>query len=76
MSMEGNFEYDLTDDGAAVTKYNGSDASVIIPDTLGGKPIVEIGKNVFQLKTKITDVKIPDTVTKIGMGAFMGCFAL
>lgn len=36
MSVEGNFEDDLTDDGAVITKYNGSDISVIIPDTLGG----------------------------------------
>lgn len=42
--MEGNFEYDLTDEGAVVTKYNGSGTSVIIPDMFGGKPVVEIGQ--------------------------------
>ncbi len=73
---EGDFVYTVTDGGeATVTRYNGSEKSVVIPDTLSGHSVVEIGRNAFD-SSGIKSVEIPDSVTKILNFAFSGCNSL
>ena len=51
--------------------YNQTDV-VVIPDTLGGKPVVAINAGAFRHRY-ITGVVIPNSVDHIGQGAFFGC---
>ena len=69
----GNFYYADVDGGVSITGYFGSDAKVIIPDTLDGKKVVEIGSNAFYRCKTLTDLTIPDKITTIGSGAFVYC---
>lgn len=55
-----------------ITKYKGSDKSVIIPDTIDSKPVRAIGNNAFK-KSVIENIVIPDNVLSIGAGAFAEC---
>ena len=66
--VEGDFEYTIEGDGAALTEYTGSDKTVNIPETLGGKPVVSIELNAFYNQA-IETVTMPDTVVSIN-GAF------
>ena len=60
--------------GAAVSPA--PDGAVAIPSVLGGKPVAGIGDNAFLNCSGLTDVTIPDSVTRIGDAAFRGCTAL
>lgn len=72
-ATDGDFMYEIILGKATVTKYNGKASEVIIPDTLGGKPVATIGDYAFFEYTKLKSVTIPDSVTSIGSGAFMYC---
>ena len=52
-----------------ILEYTGTDENVVIPDTIGGEPVTEIGEGAFQWAA-ITSVAIPATVTHIGDFAF------
>jgi len=68
----GDYTYSL-DNGCVITKYSGSDKNVVIPSKLGGKDVVEIGKEAFKENKDITSVTIPDSVNVIGDEAFYKC---
>ena len=51
-------------------------ASLDIPATIDGKPVVEIDPNAFKGNTTLTNLTIAGSVVKIGAGAFSGCTAL
>ncbi len=70
-----DYEYEIILEKATITKYKGKASEVIIPDTLGGKPVAEIGKGAFFQNTKLKSVIIPDSITSIGDEAFMYCFS-
>ncbi len=68
-----------TDKGGVLFRYHGSGGDVVIPAMSGGVRITSIGANAFGGygynldATNVTSVSIPDGVTSIGNGAFMGC---
>lgn len=73
---ENCYTYSITNGEAIITaydKYNGVKGELIIPSTLGGCPVTEIGDRVFKNNNNITDVVIPNTVKKIGEAAFAEC---
>lgn len=73
----GDFTYTVNAaGGAVVVKYEGSEASLTVPSTLGGKTVVEIGHDAFRNDTALKAVSIPDTVAVIGERAFAGCVSL
>ena len=71
-----DFEFEIINGGAVVTKYTGTAADVVIPDTLGGAPVTELGYYAFEAKWDLKSVVIPDTVTAIGEFCFSDCSSL
>ena len=69
----GDFEYTVSESGAEITAYNGTDAKVQIPETVDGAKVVSIGNYAFNNCTSLESITIPEGVTKIGYGAFNGC---
>lgn len=61
-------------DVVIITKVDTSiSGDIIIPSTLGGYPVTEIGDSAFSNCTNLTSITIPDSVTSIGFSAFSGC---
>jgi len=65
-----DYEYSEHEGEATITRYIGSDTSVMIPDTLDGFPVTVIGAAAFAENAFLTEVTIPDSVTDIGAEAF------
>ena len=71
--------YTLSDTGATISSFTapaGFSGVLVIPDTLGGKAVVNIGVSAFHEKDSITSISIPNTVTTIDIYAFYGCDGL
>ena len=74
------YVYDATLDGYVLTTFSNDDipedGRVIIPDTYKGEegeyPVVAIGAGAFSSTEKITYLKFPITVTKVGVDAIAG----
>lgn len=62
--------------GSTITKYTGSDATVILPESIGGKPVYNVGTQAFANNTAIQKAVIPEGITVIGEKAFYGCTSL
>ena len=82
-----DYEYEIVANGVVITRYNGKDTEVVIPDTIEGKPVVKIGEisedengsndlGAFQNKPDIVSIDIPDSVTTIGDKTFSYCSKL
>lgn len=56
-----------------ITKYTGTESTVILPSTISSWPVTKIGEDAFQDNTTITSVTIPASVTEIGSNAFADC---
>lgn len=56
-----------------ITKYTGTESTVILPSAISRWPVTKIGEDAFQDNTTITSVTIPASVTEIGSNAFAGC---
>mgnify|MGYP001047780975 FL=1 len=71
-----NFEYEILDGKATVTKYTGTSVNVEIPDKIDGMPVTKIGFYSFEAKYGIESVTLPETVEFICEGAFMDCASM
>ena len=49
---------------------------VVVPETIGGKPVTTIGKGLFQGASEVTGVTLPSTITAIEPSAFRECLRL
>ena len=56
-----------------ITKYTGTESTVILPSTIGSWPVTKIGEDALKDNTTITSVTIPANVTEIGSNAFADC---
>src|SRR6202012_2571218 len=68
---------------AAITGYEGTATVVVVPNTIAGMPVTEIGGSAFAERGDIVSVIIPEGVTVIGElgptlanGAFNGDYSL
>jgi hypothetical protein len=83
-SAESDFEFGLTVDGEGIVinKYVGKGGAIVIPPTIQGFPVREIGDQAFSMvdvgnalssrSRGLRSVVIPSGVTSIGMMAFYG----
>ena len=69
----GDYNYSVTDGKAIIIGYSGNDSVLIIPETLGGVPVTEIGASAFNGIDEITEVMIPNSVVEIKREAFSNC---
>ncbi|MDR0983711.1 MAG: leucine-rich repeat protein [Ruminococcus sp.] len=67
------FEYIASDGEVTITKYNGKNERVVIPEVIDGNPVTAIGEKSFQNNNIITEVVFPDTIKSIGNYAFSSC---
>lgn len=83
------WSWEKHDDGTLViTGYKGKNTEVTVPEKLAGDTVTAIGECAFspdakriraeqrELRKAITEVKLPDTITKIGDFAFFKCRSL
>ncbi len=76
IDQSSDFQYSVIGDGKVeITGYTGSDDTVEIPSTLAGNTVTSIKAYAFSMN-RFTHVSIPESVEKIGSGAFDGCFNL
>ena len=67
------FHYAKYSDHIVISSAKSSDIeTLVIPDTIEGLPVTEIGIYAFQF-TKLKSVTFPDTLTEIGMYTFSYC---
>ena len=76
--VEGDYTYEITTDGnVRILAYGGSEADVVVPATLGGRDVTEIGnsaKPVFEAKAAIRSITFPDTLKEMsGLPLFNEC---
>lgn len=70
------FTYTTADGGVTITGYTGEATTVMVPDTLEGRPVVTVGKDTFADNTTLTALSLPATVTTVEIGALRGCDSL
>lgn len=66
----------LTDGTIRITSCQTSDVDLVIPDTIDGYTVTEIGANAFANQTSIQTVKFPANLKQIGVKAFANCTGL
>ena len=67
--VEGDYTYEFTTDGnVRILAYEGSEADVVVPATLGGRDVTEIGNSatpVFNAIAAIRSITFPDTLKEM-----------
>ena len=76
--VEGDYTYEFTTDGnVRILAYDGSEADVVVPATLGGRDVTEIGNSarpVFDANAAIRSITFPDTLKEMsGLPLFYEC---
>lgn len=66
------FQWQEGPDGAVITGYLGTEASISVPAELGGQPVRIISTGAFQ-DAACETVVLPDTLYTLENGAFRGC---
>lgn len=75
VSPESDFEV-LDVEGGVSVAYFGDDEIVVIPETIGGKKVVEISRRGFVNADTVRAVKLADTIEVVGENAFHAVDAL
>lgn len=71
------YTYEVLSDGTIrITSSQTSDVNLVIPDTIDGYTVTEIGANAFANQTSIQRVKFPANLKQIGVKAFANCTGL
>jgi hypothetical protein len=73
---EADFTARPDENGVVITRYKGRGGTVAIPNTIGGKAVIAIGKDAFAKYDNIKSIAIPGGVTSIGEYAFFECYSL
>lgn len=69
-----NFSYSVKENGNLVIEgYNSANPVMVIPESINGKIVEEIGRWAFLMNEKITEVHFSNNLKTIGEGAFSTC---
>ncbi len=71
-----NFTYEIVDENVIITKYTGSEATVLVPSQIDGLNVQTIGENAFKDNKTITSVTVSSGVKDIGASTFENCTSL
>jgi BspA type Leucine rich repeat region (6 copies) len=71
--IAGDFQYTRLGKIAVVTGYVGLDPHMVVPATLNGLPVKEIGKQAFMAASQITAVTLPEGLEVVQDYAFGNC---
>lgn len=72
-----SYEYESLDsDTVIITKYNGSDQVLVVPETIESKRVVSLAEEAFKNCDVLTTISLPAGLTGIGNRAFEDCTAL
>ena len=74
VSVEGSIQY-VTADGKAYIVSCDASGELVVPDTLGGCPVVALLPGAFVKATELTKLTLPDSVEEIGEKCFVSCSA-
>jgi hypothetical protein len=67
----------VTNSGATtIIGYNGLGSAVVIPSSINGYAVTNIGNQAFTNNGNMTRILIPDSVSNIGNYAFTNCLSL
>ncbi len=72
----GDFDYEIINGEAVVTKYNGTATEATVPATIDGYTVFGIGESAFKDNTAITAVTVETGVKSVGASAFENCTGL
>ena len=81
-ATSGDWTYTVASNKATITAYSGTATDLTIPSTLGGYSVTAIGASgasatfLTNVRTTLTKVTIPASVTEINSSAFSRCTAL
>lgn len=67
--------YSVSDGEVAIEKYTGTDTSVVIPESIGGKPVTKIKSYAFN-GSGVVSVTLPSSMTQLNGYAFYGASKL
>jgi hypothetical protein len=70
-----DFQYWSIDNKITITNYIGSDVNVVIPSTINGQTVTNIGRSAF-FSRNICSVTLPNTIESIDQDAFDACETL
>lgn len=71
-----DYLYTITDNKVSITGFSGEPVFLEIPDIIDGCRVVEIYDNAFYECSTLRNIKLPDSIEKIGHHAFYGCSSL
>ena len=72
--MDGDLRYILEEDNTlSVLRYTGTSAKIVIPETVQGYPVTQIGKCAFEENEVMTEVVLPETIVVVDYKAFSRC---
>ncbi len=70
----GVWAYEEQDDGSIIiVGFVASRKNVVVPDSIDGKPVKKLGDGLFQDRSDLTMIVIPNGITEIGKNVFSGC---
>lgn len=75
-TQRGSLQFEIVSDTAAVTGYEGRDASLVIPESVDGYPVVWVGKKAFLSCKTLREIRLPECLAGIGDWAFAYCAGL
>jgi hypothetical protein len=64
------YHFSLENRAITITRYTGSDGAVIIPNSIAGFPVTNISDSAFTNCSSVSQVTIPDSITRISSAMF------
>jgi hypothetical protein len=67
------FCYTVSRGEVTIMAYTGDEQDVVIPESINGMPVTQIGVNALKECENLTSVILPDNIVNIGVNAFRDC---